>query len=122
MNEVTKGRAGILRCTKTSGQKLAEREVKISGGGIGRNWSTIFRRTALGQESHWISNWGGVIIRESSALGEEGFVGKGASLVVSNIQHQSVRSNGTGLPHYNLVNRLALRRQCKFLGCAVFNV
>src|SRR6266849_9763592 len=92
MNEVRKGRAGILRCTKTSGQKLAGREVKISGGGIGRNWSTIFRRKALGQESHWISNWGGVIIREGSALGEGGFVGKGASLVVSNIHPTSIRA------------------------------
>ncbi|PYX89779.1 MAG: hypothetical protein DMG67_14320 [Acidobacteria bacterium] len=97
MNEVTKGRAGISRCTKTSGQKLAGREVRISGGGIGRNWSAIFRRKALGQGSHLISNWGGVITRERSALGEEGFVGKGASLVVSNIQHQSVRSERNGV-------------------------
>src|SRR5260370_34353202 len=116
MNEVTKGRAGILRCTKTSGQKLAGCEVRISGGGIGRNWSTIFRRTALGQESHWISNWGGVIIREGSALGEEGFVSKGASLVVSNINPGA--QNGTGFPHYNLETRLSLRRQGKLLGCA----
>src|SRR5260370_42247237 len=92
MKEATKGLLGMSRCTKTSCQNRAGREVKTSGGGIGRNRTTKFSRKAFGQEFHGIRRAGGEIT--------SGVVpGKGPGLAVSTMQSVRSRERGGSLSH-----------------------